>query len=131
MRGGLLTDYIVSGARLKIDGGKMINDEVIAVINIDDQAISGNPTLEIFSSSGLAARVKLGPVPAFSCRHYLLSSLVSEPINSHDLSLRLVDGQATLLMSVLHLDYDRRDIAADHGSDRFSTFSEFTCNRRS
>ena len=131
MRGGLLTDYIVSGARLKIDGGKKINDEVIAVINIDDQAISGNPTLEIFSSSGLAARVKLGPVPAFSCRHYLLSSLVSEAISSHDLSLRLVDGQATLLMSVLHLDYDRRDIAADHGSDRFSTFSEFTCDRRS
>lgn len=131
MRGGLRTDYIVSGARYIINGAKKINDEVIAVINIDDQAIIGNPTLEVFSSRGLAARVKLGSIPAFSCRHYSLSSLLSEQISSHDLTLRLVDDQATLLMSVLHLDYARRDIAADHGSDRFSTFSEFTCDRRS
>jgi hypothetical protein len=58
----------------------------------------------------------------------LLSTLVSGKIGANDLSLRLVDEQATLLMSVLHLDYERRDIAADHGSDRFSTFSEFTCD---
>ena len=71
--------------------------------------------------------VPLGKVPAFSCRHYLLSNLLSGKITTNDLSLRLVDEQATLLMSVIHLDYERRDIAADHGSDRFSTFSEFTC----
>ncbi len=126
-RAGLATDYIVSGASLIGESGKMRRDEIIAVINIDDKNTAGNPTLEIFSSNGLLARQPLGAVPAFSCRHYLLSQLLSEKIRAHDLSLRLVDEQATLLMSVLHLDYARRDIAADHGSDRFSTFTEFTC----
>jgi hypothetical protein len=128
MRSGLGTDYIVSGARLRTNEGRITRDEIIAVINIDDKAIPGDPTLEIFDSSGLATRVRLGPVPAFSCRHYLLSALPSGKIAPNDLSLRLVDERATLLMSVLHLDYDRRDSAADHGSDRFSTFTEFTCD---
>lgn len=127
-RAGLATDYIVAGAGLSGDSSKMIRDEIIAVVNIDDKSIAGNPTLEIFTSSGLTTRVRLGEVPAFSCRHYLLSALLSGKIGANDLSLRLVDEQATLLMSVLHLDYERRDIAADHGSDRFSTFSEFTCD---
>lgn len=127
-RAGLGTDYIVAGARLSADEQKMIRDEIIAVINIDDKNITGHPTLEVFSASGLKTRVSLGEVPAFGCRHYLLSALVSEKIGANDLSLRLVDEQATLLMSVLHLDYERRDIAADHGSDRFSTFGEFTCD---
>lgn len=126
-RSGLGTDYIVAGACLSADDRKMIRDEIIAVINIDDKSIAGNPTLEVFTSAGLKARVQLGEVPAFSCRHYLLSALLSGKIGPNDLSLRLVDEQATLLMSVLHLDYERRDIAADHGSDRFSTFGEFTC----
>jgi len=126
-RAGLATDYIVAGARIENTAGKMIRDEILAVINIDDKNIPGNPALEIFSSGGLVERVPLGKVPAFSCRHYLLSNLLSGKITTNDLSLRLVDEQATLLMSVIHLDYERRDIAADHGSDRFSTFSEFTC----
>ena len=129
-RSGLGTDYIVAGACLAADENKLIRDEIIAVINIDDKSIAGNPTLEVFSAAGLAARVRLGEVPAYSCRHYLLSSLLSGKIGANDLSLRLVDDQATLLMSVLHLDYQRRDIAADHGSDRFSTFGEFTCDPR-
>jgi hypothetical protein len=126
-RAGLATDYIVAGAALTGKPGKMSRDEIVAVINIDDKSIVGNPSLEVFSSGGLMARIHLGEVPAFSCRHYLLSELLSENIRANDLSLRLFDEQATLLMSVLHLDYKRRDIAADHGSDRFSTFSEFTC----
>jgi hypothetical protein len=129
-RSGLGTDYIVAGACLVAQEHKMVRDEIIAVINIDDKRIAGNPTLEIFTSTGLAARVRMGEVPAYSCRHYLLSSLLSGKIGSNDLSLRLVDEHATLLMSVLHLDYERRDLAADHGSDRFSTFSEFTCDPR-
>jgi hypothetical protein len=84
---------IVSGACLKTSKNKIVRDEIVAVINIDDQAVSGNPTLEIFSSTGLATRVKLGPVPAFSCRHYLLSALLSEPIASTDLSLRLLTSK--------------------------------------
>ena len=127
-RAGLATDYIVAGACVAGDASRMMRDEIIAVINIDDKNIAGNPTLEVFSSSGLTTRVRLGEVPAYSCRHYLLSSLLSGKIGANDLSLRLVDEQATLLMSVLHLDYERRDIAADHGSDRFSTFADFTCD---
>jgi hypothetical protein len=127
-RSGLATDYIGSGARFEIKGNRISRDEVIAIINIDDQSIVGNPTLEVFSSTGLVARLPLGPVPSFSCRHYLLSNLLSGKLTPHDLSLRLVDQNATLLMSLIHLDYQRRDIAADHGSDRFSTFNEFTCN---
>lgn len=129
-RSGLGTDYIVAGACLSVQENRILRDEIIAVINIDDKSIAGNPTLEIFTSAGLRARVRLGEVPAFSCRHYLLSSLLSGKIGPNDLSLRLVDDHATLLMSVLHLDYERRDLAADHGSDRFSTFSEFTCDPR-
>jgi hypothetical protein len=30
-------------------------------------------------------------------------------------------------MSVVHLDYLRRDLAMDHGSDRFSTFVDYPC----
>jgi hypothetical protein len=126
-RAGLATDYIVAGAAIN-KSGRMKRDEIVAVINIDNKNIAGSPTLEIFSSRGLVARVRLGEIPAFGCRHYLLSELLNEKIGPDDLSLRLVDEQATLLMSVLHIDYDRRDIAADHGSDRFSTFTEFTCD---
>jgi hypothetical protein len=126
-RAGLATDYIVSGARIIGKGQRISRDEIVAVMNIDDKNIAGNPTLEVFSSSGLVARKGLGPVPGFSCRHYLLSELLSERLGSNDLTLRLVDEQATLLMSVLHVDYERKDIAADHGSDRFSTFTEFAC----
>jgi hypothetical protein len=30
-------------------------------------------------------------------------------------------------MSTVHLDYLRRDLALDHGSDRFSTFLDYGC----
>lgn len=127
-RGGLATDYIASGARVERNGNRMVRDEVIGVMNIDDKGISGRPVLEIFSSSGLPTRIDLGEVPSFACRHYLLSELSSGKIGPHDLSLRLVDERATLLMSVVHLDYVRRDLAQDHGSDRFSTFNDYSCN---
>jgi len=73
-------------------------------------------------------RIELGEVPAFGCRHYLLSELSSGKIGSADLTLRLLDDHATLLMSVVHLDYARRDLALDHGSDRFSTFNDYSCD---
>jgi hypothetical protein len=127
-RGGLATDYIASGARVERNGNRIVRDEIIGVLNIDDKGISGRPVLEIFTSSGLPTRIDLGEVPGFACRHYLLSELSSEKIGPHDLSLRLVDERATLLMSVVHLDYARRDLALDHGSDRFSTFNDFGCD---
>ncbi len=122
-RGGLATDYIASGAR--IERGKC--DEIIGVINIDDQGVAGNPTLEVFHSRGLLTRIKLGSVPPFACQHFLLSELIKENLKSETMSLRLVDERATLLMSTLHLDYTRRDLALDHGSDRFSTLLDYGC----
>jgi hypothetical protein len=126
-RGGLATDYIASGARVERNESRIVRDEVIGVMNIDDKAIAGRPVLEIFTSNGLLTRIDLGEVPSFACRHYLLSELSSGKIRPHDLSLRLVDPRATLLMSVVHLDYVRRDLALDHGSDRFSTFNDYSC----
>ena len=130
-RGSLATDYIACNARLEKRGGKILRDEVIGVMNIDDKGISGRPMLEVHSAQGLLARLDLGEVPSFACRHYLLSEIAFERIPALDLSLRLVDEHATLLMSVAHLDYGRRDLALDHGSDRFSTFNDFTCHATS
>jgi len=130
-RGTLATDYIACNARLEKRGDKIVRDEVIGVMNIDDKAIAGRPMLEVHSAQGLFARIDLGEVPSFACRHYLLSEIASEKIPPLDLSLRLVDEHATLLMSVAHLDYARRDLALDHGSDRFSTFNDFTCHATS
>lgn len=128
-RGGLATDYITTAAQLVKNGNKTLRDEIIGVMNIDDKGINGQPILEIFTSRGLLTRIKLGEVKGFACRHYLLSEILSEKKELADLTLRLVDEQATLLMSVVHLDYVRRDIALDHGSDRFSTFQDFNCDR--
>jgi hypothetical protein len=130
-RGTLATDYIACNARLEKRGDKILRDEVIGVMNIDDKAVAGRPTLEVYSAQGLLARIDLGEVPSFACHHYLLSEIASERIPALDLSLRLVDERATLLMSVAHLDYLRRDLALDHGSDRFSTFNDFTCHATS
>jgi hypothetical protein len=128
LRGSLATDYVACGARIEKDRSRIVRDEVIGIINIDDQAVVGHPILEVFASGGLVARLSLGDVPSFGCRHYLLSELSSGKIGPQDLTLRLVDERATLLMSVLHLDYLRRDLALDHGSDRFSTFIDYGCD---
>ena len=127
-RGGIATDYVTTGARLESNAEKVLRDTIIGVMNIDDKNSTGLPTLEVFSTNGLVVRVKLGEVPGFSCRHYLLSELLPGKSIPSDLTLRLVDDNSTLLMSILHLDYSRRDIALDHGSDRFSTFQDFNCD---
>jgi hypothetical protein len=126
-RGGLATDYITSAARLVKTATEIKRDEVIAVINIDDQGLEAQPVLELFNSQGLVKQLALGKVPPFACRHYLLSELLPGTTNYETLSLRLTDDRATLLMSVIHLDHQRRDLALDHGSDRFSTFQDYTC----
>jgi len=126
-RGGIATDYIVSGARLAKDKTSVQLDELIGVLNIDDQGLEAHPFLELFGPRGLIAKVALGVIPPFACRHFLLSELVSGEGQSGSLSLRLVDERATLLMSAMHIDYTRKDIALDHGSDRFSTFLDFGC----
>jgi hypothetical protein len=124
-RGGLGTDYITSGARFVRKGREILHDELLGVINITAQP--GQPVLEIFGPRGLLTRVPLGDVPGFAARHFLLSEWAQEISSEGALTLRLVDEKATLLMSVVHLDYLRRDLALDHGSDRFSTFLDYGC----
>ena len=126
-RGGLATDYIVSGARLVKVKNLAQLDELIAVLNIDDQGLEARPVIELFGPRSLITRLPLGAIPPFACRHFLLSELLKGEANLETLTLRLVDERATLLMSAVHLDYARRDIALDHGSDRFSTFLDYSC----
>ncbi len=126
-RGGLATDYITSGARITRRNQTITFDELICVINIDDRGLEARPKLELFGSKGLAARIALKPIPPFACHQFLLTEVLEGDGNNELLSLRLVDDQATLLMSVVHIDHQRRDIALDHGSDRFSTFQDFIC----
>lgn len=126
-RGGLATDYIVSGARLIKSKNSVRRDELIAVLNIDDQGLEAHPIVELFGPHGLITRLPLGVVPPFACRHYLLSELLAGEASHESLTLRLVDERAALLMSAAHLDYERRDLALDHGSDRFSTFLDYGC----
>ncbi len=125
-RGGLVSDYIVAGARYSASKAAIEHDELIGVLNIDDQGIEAHPVLELFGKDGLVGRYPLGVIAPFACRHYLLSDLLGR--TSHDqLTLRLVDERVALLMSAVHLDYSRREIALDHGSDRFSTFLDYDC----
>jgi hypothetical protein len=126
-RGGIATDYIVSGARLAKSKTSIQQDELIGVMNIDDQGLEAHPSVEIFGPRGLITKVALGVIPPFACLHFLLSELISGEGIAGLISLRLVDERATLLMSVMHIDYTRKDIALDHGSDRFSTFLDFGC----
>ncbi|MCA1630303.1 MAG: hypothetical protein LC785_10935 [Acidobacteria bacterium] len=129
-RGGLATDYVTSGASFERRGDRVFFDELIGVINIDDQGIEASPVLELFGRQGLVRQIALPPVPGFACRHFLLSDLLKEPLTVGRMSMRLIDERATLLMSTVHIDYARRDIALDHGSDRFSTFTDYHCGTR-
>ena len=42
--------------------------------------------------------------------------------------LRMQVANALMVVSALHIDYERRDIALEHGSDRHSTFQDFKCS---
>ena len=41
--------------------------------------------------------------------------------------MRMLDENAMMIVSAVHLDYERRDLALEHGSDRHSTFNDFKC----
>ncbi len=126
-RGRLATDYIASGARLERRNGAIEYDEIIAIMNIDDQGLEARPILELFGPAGRIEAVELATIPGHACRHFLLSDLVKRDIGPGLFTLRLIDERATLLMSIVHIDHTRRDIALDHGSDRFSTFVDYPC----
>ena len=50
----------VGGARVERVNGKNVRDEIVAVINIDDKALTGHPALEVFAAGGLVTRIELG-----------------------------------------------------------------------
>jgi hypothetical protein len=71
----------------------------------------------------------LSDFPPLACRHLLLSELFpgveSDP--AHPFTVRMQVANALMIVSALHLDYVRKDLALEHGSDRHSTFQDFKC----
>lgn len=128
-RSGLSTDYVVTGAYLKQSNGTPQADALVAVYNLEDGK-AGNPTLEVFGKDGFVTRKQLGQLPETACRHYLLSALFPDLYKqgAGPLTLRLMDENAVVTLGALHIDYRRKDIALDHGSDRFSTYLDHGCD---
>jgi hypothetical protein len=127
-RGGLATDYIVTDARLRSSAGGVENDCLVALFNIEEDR-TGNPVIEVFGGEGFIARRGLGRLPKVACRYFLLSQLFPQLVErGHGpFTLRLIDETAVVTLSALHIDYKKRDVAIDHGSDRFSTHIDFGC----
>jgi hypothetical protein len=125
-RGGLASDYIVSGAHL-IRGRR---DCLLAIMNIEfEEDHTGTPAIQLFGPDGLAGERRLDDFPPLACRHLVLSQLFpglqSDP--GHPFTVRMTVANAITIVSALHIDYERRDIALEHGSDRHSTFQDFKC----
>lgn len=122
-RGGLASDYVITGASA-MPG---VTESLLAVFNIDEDR-SGQPILEVFSSSGFIAQKQFAPLPGLACRYVLLSELFSQIKGQRGpFTVRLMDERAVVILSALHIDYQRKDIAIDHGSDRFSTMLDYHC----
>jgi len=129
-RGGLASDYIVSGCHVMGRGAARKRDCLLALMNIEfGEEHTGTPKLQLFGPSGLVAEKQLGDFPPLACRHRLVSELFpdaqTEP--GHPFTVRMLDANAMMVVSALHLDYERRDLALEHGSDRHSTYQDFKC----
>jgi hypothetical protein len=129
-RGGLASDYIVSGAHVIGTAAARKRDCVLAIMNIEfEDDFTGTPRLQLFGPAGLVGEKQLADFPPLACRHFLLSELFpgveSDP--AHPFTVRIQVPNAMMIVSALHLDYTRRDIALEHGSDRHSTFQDFKC----
>ncbi len=129
-RGSLASDYIVSGAHVIGSAAARKRDCLLAVMNIEfEDNFTGSPRLQVFGPGGLVAEKQLGEFPPLACRHFLLSELFpglqSDP--AHPFTVRMQVPNALMIVSALHLDYERQDIALEHGSDRHSTFQDFKC----
>jgi hypothetical protein len=129
-RGGLATDYIISGCQIRGTAGDRKYDALLAIMNIEfEDKNTARPRLEVFGPGGLIAEKQLGEFPPLACRHLLLSELFPELRTEpgQPLSVRMTDTGAMIVCSVVHLDYERRDLAMDHGSDRHSTYLDYGC----
>lgn len=129
-RGGLATDYIISGIQVRGSMAARKYDSLLAIMNIEfEDKNAANPKLQVFGPSGLMAEKQLGEFPPLAARHYLVSELFPEMQTTmgQPLSIRMTDEKAMIVCSVIHLDYERRDLAMDHGSDRHSTYNDYGC----
>jgi hypothetical protein len=129
-RGSLASDYIVSGAHVIGGASNRKRDSVLAIMNIEfEEDQVGTPKLQLFGPQGLVAEKQLGDFPSLACRHLVLSELFpgveSDP--AHPFTVRMQVPNAMMVVSAVHLDYERRDLALEHGSDRHSTFQDFKC----
>lgn len=129
-RGGVATDYIVTDCQVRGRRSDRKRDSLLAVMNIEFQDDrTGSPKAQLFGPSGLIAERSLGEFPPLACRHFLVSELFpgieTEP--GKVFTVRLIDENAMMIVSALHLDYERRDLALEHGSDRHSTYQDFKC----
>ena len=125
-RGNLASDYLVSGAHAIARK----RDCLLAIMNIEfEDDFTGAPKLQLFGSAGLVAERQLDGFPPLACRHLLLSELFpgaqSDP--AHPFTVRMTVESAMMIVSALHIDYEKRDIAMEHGSDRHSTYQDFKC----
>ncbi len=129
-RGGVATDYIVSGCQVRGSATARKRDTLLAIMNIEfEEEHTGAPKIQLFGPSGLVAEKALGEFPPLACRHLLLSELFPELQTEPErpVTLRMIDAGAMLVVSVVHMDYERRDIALEHGSDRHATWGDFKC----
>ena len=129
-RGSLASDYIVSGAHVIGGARDRKRDCLLAIMNIEfEDDNTGAPVVQVFGPQGLAGEKRLADFPPLACRHLLLSELFpglqSDP--AHPFTLRMQVANALMVVSALHIDYERKDIALEHGSDRHSTFQDFKC----
>jgi hypothetical protein len=129
-RGNLASDYLVTGAHILGSSGNRKRDCLLAIMNIEfEDDFTGTPKLQLFGPSGLLEERQLSDFPPLACRHLLLSELFpnaqSDP--GHPFTVRMMVPNAMMVVSALHIDYERRDIALEHGSDRHSTFADFKC----
>lgn len=129
-RGGLASDYIVSGVHLIGTSAKRRRDCVLAIMNIEfEDQQTGTPLLQLFGPDGLVAEKRIDEFQPLACRHYLLSDIFPQAQSTpeHPFTLRMQVPDAMMIVSALHIDYDKKDIALEHGSDRHSTFNDFKC----
>lgn len=128
-RDGLVSDYLISGVQVEYEGESYKYDSLLAFMNIDfETEETGEPVVELFGPAGFMARREMGELPGLASRFQWASELFPEALSvSGPFSIRLTDAGSATVLSALHMDFSRRQVAIDHGSDRFSTYLDYSC----
>ncbi|MBI3406363.1 MAG: hypothetical protein HY046_12990 [Acidobacteria bacterium] len=129
-RGGLASDYVVSGCQVRGSREDRKYDCLLAFMNIEfEREQAGSPKVQLFGPKGLIGEKALGEFAPLGCRHLLLSELFPDlqTERGQPLTVRMMDEKAMMVVSALHMDYERKDIAMEHGSDRHSTWLDYGC----